>query len=123
MATMLADVPGALASLVVQWWKHSTTKTWLTLLFRILFSGFLAFLLIGGSSIGSLLLKGIEPLAAFVGGIANGMIWSAGTMIYVFKTDKSGITKGMTIALPMEAAKDNPTTAFDVIPTGEDKKK
>jgi hypothetical protein len=122
MATMLADVPGALASLAIQWWKHSTTKTWLTLLFRILFSGFLAFLLIGGSSILTLLLKS-SPSVAFVGGIANGMIWAAGTMIYVFKTDKSGITKGMTIMLPMEAMKDNPTTTFNEIPSGKDTKK
>lgn len=119
---MVADVPGALASLVIQWWKHSTTKTWLTLLFRILFSGFLAFLIVGGGSMLTGLANHFSPGASFVGGIGHGMIWAAFTMVYVFKTDKSGITKNMTIALPMEAVAQDPTTTFATIPN-EDKKK
>jgi hypothetical protein len=119
MATMIADVPGALASLAIQWWKHSTTKAWLTLIFRLVLSGLVTFLIMGGATMVTMLGTHFSPGSSFVGGIGDGMIWAGFTIIYVFQTDKSGITKGVIIAIPVEAAKQDPSTAFETLKQGD----
>ena len=116
------NVPGALASLVIQWWKHSTTKAWLSLLFRILFGGLITFLISAGSSMGYMLAQHFAPGTAFVGGIGIGMVWSAFGMLYIFKTDKSGITKNMNIPIAADLLEKDPTKTFDMVKNGEDKK-
>jgi hypothetical protein len=89
----------ALAKLVLGKLEQSLIGQWLKFLFELAFSGLVSYLFICGGA-----------LAGGTGSLASeglGMVAAAISLTYLFRRERSKLTRGMIIALPeSEAAKE-----------------
>jgi hypothetical protein len=97
----------ALADFVLGKIKESLWAEWLKFLFELGFSAVASFLF----SCGTLLFAQASAGVA----IGFGMIWAAMAMIFLFRREKSRLTKDMLIALPEAEAAKEISSDFQVI--------
>ena len=88
----------ALAELAVGFWKAGKAQAWAKLVFELLCSGLIAFLMICGGVL-------ISPPHSWPIAIGSGMVTAAICMTVVFR--RSVLTKGLLLVLPeVEATKE-----------------
>lgn len=88
----------ALAELAVGFWKAGKAQAWAKLVFELLCSGFISFLMVCGGVL-------ISPPHSWPIGIGSGMVSAAICMTVVFR--RSPLTKGLLLVLPeVEATKE-----------------
>jgi hypothetical protein len=102
-----------LAELAVGFWKAGKAQAWARLIFQLMASGAITFLIAGGLSLVGTAAGRIPAAWCWVIGVGNGM-WMAGVCMTVLWR-KSPLTKGMLLVLPSEEAAKELESNLEVI--------
>lgn len=104
----------ALADLAVGFWKAGKAQAWAKLIFELLCSGVISFLVTCGGVLGTSAAAGkIAPAFCWLLGIGAGMVTAGICMTVVFR--RSPLTKGLMLVLPSEEAAKEIAASLQVI--------